>query len=144
MAVTDAAGASEFMPMGWYGVWAALPFGMWLFLAVEGVPLAAEEAKDPAKDVPKGIIGAMIFLLFTAVLVVFLLAGAAGADAMGKSAVPLVDALNFAGHGSLVNHSKRIGSCWLNCIFLLNLSTVTAVCICLVPRWLPATKLVCY
>jgi len=55
------------------------------FLAVEGVPLAAEEAKDPAKDVPKGIIGAMVFLLFTALLVVFLLAGAAGADAMGKA-----------------------------------------------------------
>lgn len=64
--VTDAVGASEFLPLGWYGVWAALPFAMWLFLAVEGVPLAAEEAKDPAKDVPKGIIGAMIFLLFTA------------------------------------------------------------------------------
>ncbi|GAB3481661.1 ethanolamine permease [Marinomonas epiphytica] len=96
-----AEGHSEFLPMGWYGVWAALPFGMWLFLAVEGVPLAAEEAKNPAKDVPRGIIGAMIFLLFTALLVVFLLAGAAGADAMGKSAVPLVDALNFAGYETL-------------------------------------------
>ncbi|BBI59547.1 hypothetical protein HSBAA_08530 [Vreelandella sulfidaeris] len=49
------------MPFGWYGVWAALPFGMWLFLAVEGVPLAAEEAKDPARDMPKGIIAAMLF-----------------------------------------------------------------------------------
>ncbi len=97
IAPTDAAGASEFMPFGWYGVWAALPFAMWLFLAVEGVPLAAEEAKNPAKDVPKGIIGAMIFLLFTAVLVVFLLAGVTGAEAIGSSAVPLVDALNVAG-----------------------------------------------
>ena len=99
--VSDAAGATEFMPFGWYGVWAALPFAMWLFLAVEGVPLAAEEAKNPAQDVPKGIIGAMIFLLFTAVLVVFLLAGAAGANAMGQSAVPLVDALNVAGNPTL-------------------------------------------
>jgi len=97
IAPTDAAGASEFMPFGWYGVWAALPFAMWLFLAVEGVPLAAEEAKNPAQDVPKGIIGAMIFLLFTAVLVVFLLAGVTGAEAIGSSAVPLVDALNVAG-----------------------------------------------
>jgi ethanolamine permease len=99
--VSDAAGATEFMPFGWYGVWATLPFAMWLFLAVEGVPLAAEEAKNPAQDVPKGIIGAMIFLLFTAVLVVFLLAGAAGANAMGQSAVPLVDALNVAGNPTL-------------------------------------------
>ncbi|MCO4785629.1 MAG: ethanolamine permease [Marinomonas atlantica] len=101
IAPTDAAGASEFMPFGWYGVWAALPFAMWLFLAVEGVPLAAEEAKDPAKDVPKGIIGAMIFLLFTATLVVLLLAGVTGAEAIGSSAVPLVDALNVAGKPTL-------------------------------------------
>ncbi|MBB1288852.1 ethanolamine permease [Pseudoalteromonas sp. SR43-6] len=99
--VTDAVGASEFLPLGWYGVWAALPFAMWLFLAVEGVPLAAEEAKDPAKDVPKGIIGAMIFLLFTAFLVVVLVPGAGGAAAMGASAVPLVDALNASGSEGL-------------------------------------------
>lgn len=97
----DVVGATEFLPFGWYGVWAALPFAMWLFLAVEGVPLAAEEAKNPAKDVPKGIIGAMLFLLFTAVLVLFLLAGASGAEMIGKSTVPLIDALNFTGNESL-------------------------------------------
>ncbi|OFC69389.1 ethanolamine permease [Alteromonas confluentis] len=109
IAVTDAAGATEFMPLGWYGVWAALPFAMWLFLAVEGVPLAAEEAKNPAKDVPKGIIGAMIFLLFTALLVVFLLAGAAGAEAIGGSAVPLVDALKATGNSTLATVVNVLG-----------------------------------
>ena len=101
IAVTDAQGASTFMPMGWYGIWAALPFAMWLFLAVEGVPLAAEEAKNPEKDVPKGIIAAMLFLLVTAVLVVVLVAGTGGAAAMGASAVPLVDALNATGNNNL-------------------------------------------
>jgi ethanolamine permease len=97
----DVAGATEFLPFGWHGVWAALPFAMWLFLAVEGVPLAAEEAKDPAKDVPKGIIAAMIFLLFSAVLVVVLTAGAGGAKMISSSAVPLVDALNAVGSENL-------------------------------------------
>jgi ethanolamine permease len=105
----EASGASEFLPFGWYGVWAALPFGMWLFLAVEGVPLAAEEAKNPEKDVPKGIIAAMIFLLFSAVLVVFLVAGVAGADAIGKSAVPLVDALNINGNTTLATTVNVLG-----------------------------------
>ncbi|MGR3982092.1 ethanolamine permease [Pseudoalteromonas sp. 1181_04] len=109
IAITDAAGASEFLPFGWYGVWAALPFAMWLFLAVEGVPLAAEEAKDPAKDVPKGIIGAMLFLLFTALLVVVLIPGAGGASAMGSSAVPLVDALNVTGNASLATLVNILG-----------------------------------
>ncbi|NMP02396.1 ethanolamine permease [Pseudoalteromonas arctica] len=107
--VTNAVGASEFLPLGWYGVWAALPFAMWLFLAVEGVPLAAEEAKDPAKDVPKGIIGAMIFLLFTAFLVVVLVPGAGGAAAMGASAVPLVDALNASGSEGLATVVNILG-----------------------------------
>lgn len=98
--IAPVAEGSTFLPMGYYGVWAALPFAMWLFLAVEGVPLAAEEAKDPAKDVPKGIIGAMLFLLFTAVLVVVLLTGAAGAKLIGGSTVPLVDALNITGHNT--------------------------------------------
>ena len=101
IAVTDSPGASTFMPMGWYGIWAALPFAMWLFLAVEGVPLAAEEAKNPEKDVPKGIIAAMLFLLVTAVLVVVLVAGTGGAAAMGASAIPLVDALNATGNSNL-------------------------------------------
>ena len=103
------AGGTEFLPMGYYGVWAALPFAMWLFLAVEGVPLAAEEAKDPAKDVPKGIIGAMVFLLVTAVLVVVLVTGAAGAKVMGSSAVPLVDALNMTGHSSVATMVNVLG-----------------------------------
>ena len=100
---------TDFLPMGYYGVWAALPFAMWLFLAVEGVPLAAEEAKDPAKDVPKGIIAAMIFLLFTAVLVVVLVAGAAGAKATGASAVPLVDALNATGNPTVATMVNVLG-----------------------------------
>lgn len=94
-------GAGLFLPFGLYGVWAALPFAMWLFLAVEGVPLAAEEAKDSAKDIPKGIIGAMVFLLFSAALVVILVVGAGGAEMIGNSSVPLVDALNVVGNKNL-------------------------------------------
>ena len=41
------------------GVWAAFPFAIWFFLAVESVPLAAEEAKDPARSMPRGILAAM-------------------------------------------------------------------------------------
>jgi ethanolamine permease len=104
-----ALGSSEFLPKGYYGIWAALPFGMWLFLAVEGVPLAAEEAKDPAKDVPKGIVGAMLFLLLAATLVVFLLPGAAGASVIGGSGVPLVDALNASGNEKLATAVNALG-----------------------------------
>jgi len=108
-ASADVAGSSQMLPLGWYGVWAALPFAMWLFLAVEGVPLAAEEAKNPAKDVPKGIIAAMVFLLFTAALVLFLVPSATGAEVIGKSAVPLVDALNATGNTTLATTVNVLG-----------------------------------
>lgn len=101
--------ATEILPFGWYGVWAALPFAMWLFLAVEGVPLAAEEAKNPAKDVPKGIIGAMLFLLLTATLVVVLLAGSVGSKVIGDSAVPLVDALKLTGNSTIAMAVNLLG-----------------------------------
>lgn len=69
----DVVGATVFLPNGWLGVWAALPFGMWFFLGVEGVPLAAEECEDPAKDMPRAIIGSMTILLLFAALILFFL-----------------------------------------------------------------------
>lgn len=93
-----AAGASTFLPKGWIGIWAALPFAMWLFLAVEGVPLAAEEAKEPGRDLPLGIITAMAVLLVFGALVLLLAPGAAGAGAIAEHGAPLVGALQ-AVHG---------------------------------------------
>ncbi|OEY95290.1 ethanolamine permease [Acinetobacter proteolyticus] len=86
-------GASSFLPYGYLGIWAAVPYAIWFFLAVEGVPLAAEEAKDPAKSLPRGLIGAMLILTAFALLILFLGAGAAGASTLQHSSAPLVDAL---------------------------------------------------
>lgn len=93
IAVTDNTGASSFLPFGYIGIWAAVPYAIWFFLAVEGVPLAAEEAKDPTKSVPRGLIGSMLILAAFALLILFLGAGAAGANLLKDSGAPLVDAL---------------------------------------------------
>lgn len=93
IAVTDKTGASSFLPFGYMGIWAAVPYAIWFFLAVEGVPLAAEEAKDPTKSVPRGLIGAMLILATFALLILILGVGAAGADLLKDSGAPLVDAL---------------------------------------------------
>lgn len=89
----SALGASAFFPKGYIGIWAAFPFAMWFFLAIEGVPLAAEEARDPAKDIPKGIITAMGILFIFGLLVLVLSLGGAGADFMKDHNAPLVGAL---------------------------------------------------
>ena len=97
IAPTDAAGASAFLPYGLIGIWAAFPFAIWFFLAVESVPLAAEEARDPARSMPRGIVAAMGVLVVLAVLMLVFTPGAAGSAAIAGSGNPPVDALAGAG-----------------------------------------------
>nr|WP_309225572.1 ethanolamine permease [Quadrisphaera sp. INWT6] len=106
---SDAAGASELLPFGYLGVWAAIPFAIWFFLAIEGVPLAAEETKDPQRNVPRGIIAAMLVLLATCALTLVLATGAGGAQAMSASGNPLVEALSSTGAASVVNYIGLAG-----------------------------------
>ncbi|MFH5207732.1 ethanolamine permease [Antrihabitans spumae] len=106
---TDAVGASSFLPFGFFGIWAAVPFAIWFFLAVEGVPLAAEEARDPEKNVPKGIIIAMLVLLITAAAVLLLATGALGAGALSVSGNPLVEALGDGTVAKVVNYIGLAG-----------------------------------
>ena len=98
--VTDATGASAFLPFGVIGIWAALPYAIWFFLAVEGVPLAAEETKDPARSMPRGIIAAMVTLLAFAAIILVVAPGAAGSQSIADSGNPLVDTLESAYGGS--------------------------------------------
>lgn len=90
---TDAVGASSFLPFGYLGIWAAIPYGMWFFLGIEGVPLAAEETRDPKKDLPRGLIGGMLVLLLFCALILVFGPGGAGAFALMESGDPLVAAL---------------------------------------------------
>jgi ethanolamine permease len=96
IAPTDAAGASTFLPFGIAGVLAALVYAIWFFLAVEGVPLAAEEARDPARDMPRGIIAAMGALLLFAALILVTAPGGAGASVLQDSDNPLPLAVRTA------------------------------------------------
>ena len=94
-------GSSTVLPMGIAGLLACLPYGIWFFLGVEGVPLAAEESANPSRDVPRGLLGAITVLSCTGFMVLLLAAGVTGAEAMGSSGTPLIDALSAAGHDFL-------------------------------------------
>lgn len=109
IAVTDAVGASSFLPFGVLGIWAAIPFAIWFFLAIEGVPLAAEETANPERNVPRGIIAAMAVLLVTCTTVLILTTGAGGAAAMSESGNPLVEALGDGTMAKVVNYIGLAG-----------------------------------
>ncbi len=85
-------GGGSFLPFGIGGALAVLPFAVWLFLAIEQLPLAAEESIDPKRDMPKGLLLGLLTLICSAFLVLFLNSGIPnGAFAIGKSAEPLLD-----------------------------------------------------
>ena len=89
-------GASDFIPFGYAGILSAFVYGIWFFLAIEGVPLAAEETRDPKRDLPRGIIAGMIALLIFAAAILLTAPGGAGADALSASDNPLPEALGIA------------------------------------------------
>ena len=92
-------GGGSWLPFGWRGVLVTLPFAVWLFLAIEQLPLAAEESADPKKDMPKGLIYGMATLMASALLITFLNSGVGSTDpdkmhgsfSLAKSAEPLLD-----------------------------------------------------
>jgi len=85
-------GGSRFLPFGFGGILAALPAAGWFYLAIEDVPLAAEETSDPARDLPKGMLLAMGSLIVFSMISLFIAPGAAGAEALATSANPLPQA----------------------------------------------------
>ncbi len=88
-------GGSNILPNGFQGVWAGLPFAMWLFLAIEMLPMLAEETKNPEKDLPKGAISSIVTMLILCYLTTTCAVGLGGA-AIGTSAYPLADAVAVA------------------------------------------------
>ncbi len=89
-----AIGDQGWLPDGIPGIFFALPFAIWFYLAIEELPLAAEESHDPGRDIPRGTIYGLVTLVFTGFLILFLNSGIKpGAEAVGSSDEPLLEGL---------------------------------------------------
>ena len=87
-------GGGPWFPSGIQGVLAALPFAVWLYLAIEQLPLAAEESRDPRKDMPSGILLGILTLVVSAFCVLTINASLApGSWGLKASGEPLLDGL---------------------------------------------------
>jgi len=85
-------GETSFLPHGLGGILPAVPFAIWFFLAIEELPLAAEESMDPKRDIPRATLWGMTTLVITGALTLFLNTGVdGGAKDIGVSATPLFD-----------------------------------------------------
>jgi len=69
-------------PHGWKGVFAAIPFAIWFFLAIEGVANVAEEAIHPQRTILFGFGSAILTLVVLCVLTFAGSVGIAGWEAV--------------------------------------------------------------
>jgi ethanolamine permease len=98
-------GGGPMFPFGFEGVLKTLPFAVWLFLAIEQLPLAAEESVDPKRDMPRGIILGMLTLILSAFMIVLLNPAVAGVGSfkLSTSGEPLLDGFRaIYGSGAVV------------------------------------------
>ena len=81
---------------GWFGVFAAIPYAIWFFLAIEGVAMAAEEVKEPEKNIPKGYISGIATLVFLALGVMLAAGGAGDWKKLSQMDYPIPEAVSMA------------------------------------------------
>jgi ethanolamine permease len=118
------------MPFGYAGIFAALPFAIWFYLAIEGVAMVAEEVKDPQRNIPKGYIYGIGTLVLLALGVMFFTGGITDPNKLSNIDYPLPESISivlgknnhwtniFAGiglfgliasfHGIIVSYSRQL------------------------------------
>lgn len=75
------------------GVFAALPFAIWFYLAIEGVAMVAEEVKNPQKTIPRGYLLSIGTLVVLALGTMLLTAGAGDWRLLSNIDYPLPETL---------------------------------------------------
>ena len=89
------------LPYGWLGVVAALQFGMWYYLGIEGTCQAAEEVRSAGRSIPLGTMCGMITLLIAAALTWYVATGLMPWEYLGQAVTPLYDAARLTGNKGL-------------------------------------------
>lgn len=77
------------------GMFAAIPFAIWFFLAIEGVAMAAEEAKDPKRSIPIAYITGILTLVILALGVMLFAGGVGDWTKLANQNAPLPEAMKL-------------------------------------------------
>ncbi|MCP1624446.1 ethanolamine permease [Pseudomonas nitroreducens] len=89
------AGSDSFGGAAIGGIFAAIPFAIWFFLAIEGAAMAAEEAKDPKRTIPKAYVSGILTLVVLAIGVMLFAGGAGDWKALSGINDPLPQAMKM-------------------------------------------------
>jgi ethanolamine permease len=139
-------GGSSFLPHGIGGIFPAIPFAIWFYLAIEELPLAAEESHDPARDVPRATMWGLVTLIATGLGVLLLNTGVGGGAAeIGVSATPLFDGFKGVfGEGTAAELLALIGlvgliASFFTIIYAYGRNTYSLSRAGYFPKWLSVT-----
>jgi APA family basic amino acid/polyamine antiporter len=80
---------SGFAPNGWAGIQAGAAIIFFAFIGFDAVSTTAEECKDPARDMPRGILGSLAVCTLVYVLVAAVVIGMVGHVQLAGKADPL-------------------------------------------------------
>ncbi|OAA91997.1 amino acid permease [Clostridium coskatii] len=86
-----------FMPYGWSGVFSGASVIFFAYIGFDAVSTAAEEVKDPKKDLPKGIIASLIICTVLYIAVSAILTGMVPYLKFKDTAAPVAFALQQVG-----------------------------------------------
>jgi ethanolamine permease len=139
-------GESSFLPHGIGGIFPAIPFAIWFYLAIEELPLAAEESHDPKRDVPRATLWGLTTLVVTGTLTLLLNTGVdGGAASIGTSATPLFDGFKGVfGEGTAAELLALIGlvgliASFFTIIYAYGRNTFSLSRAGYFPKWLSVT-----
>jgi basic amino acid/polyamine antiporter, APA family len=107
----DSANWSPFMPFGWHGVVAGAGLVFFAYIGFDSVTTAAEEARNPERDMPIGIIGSLAFCTALYVAVAAVITGMVPLEKIDTTA-PLAQAFLDVGlnvGASLISAGAIIG-----------------------------------
>lgn len=90
---------TPFLPFGWNGVMHGAALIFFAYIGFDAVSTAAEEAIDPPRDLPIGIIASLVVCTLIYMLVAGLLTGIASYTTLNVSS-PVADALLRLGHNT--------------------------------------------
>ncbi|SEL01921.1 ethanolamine:proton symporter, EAT family [Pseudoxanthomonas sp. GM95] len=111
------AGSDAFSGAAIAGIFAAIPFAIWFFLAIEGAAMAAEEAKDPKRTIPKAYIAGILTLVALAFGTMIMAGGVGDWKALSNINDPLPQAMK-----TVVGNS----STWLHMLVWIGLFGLVA------------------
>jgi APA family basic amino acid/polyamine antiporter len=93
--VNELTGQPEFGVFGWSGILTGAAIIFFAYIGFDAVSTAAQEAKNPAKDMPIGIIGSLLICTILYVLVAFVMVGVVSYTQLNVPA-PIAEAINAA------------------------------------------------